>query len=82
MTSARKTAANRKNAKKSTGPRTPAGKRTASTNALRHGVLATLPVLPGVESVDMWEAHRAAVVAACTRRVRQRRPWRAQALLP
>ena len=40
--SERKVAANRQNAKKSTGPRTIAGKRRASRNALRHGL--TIPV--------------------------------------
>ena len=35
--SSRKTQANRKNAKKSTGPRTVAGKRRASRNAIKHG---------------------------------------------
>lgn len=40
MTSERKTAANRRNSAKSCGPRTAAGKRTASRNALRHGLAA------------------------------------------
>jgi hypothetical protein len=38
--SERKTAANRENARRSTGPRTPAGKRRASLNALTHGLRA------------------------------------------
>jgi hypothetical protein len=38
MVSARKLAANRQNAKKSTGPRTPRGKSQASRNAIRHGL--------------------------------------------
>ena len=33
--------ANRRNAKKSTGPRTAAGKRRSSVNSLKHGVYAT-----------------------------------------
>jgi hypothetical protein len=37
MTSMRKIAANRRNSRKSTGPRTTAGKATASRNAFRHG---------------------------------------------
>ena len=32
--------ANRKNAKRSTGPRTPRGKRNSSRNALKHGILS------------------------------------------
>jgi len=40
MASARKTAANRRNAQRSTGPRTPEGKRVSRYNALRHGLLA------------------------------------------
>src|SRR5436190_19952220 len=40
MISQRKLGANRRNAKKSTGPRTTVGKRNASRNALRHGLNA------------------------------------------
>lgn len=38
--SERKAAANRANAQRSTGPRTPQGKAASSLNALRHGILA------------------------------------------
>lgn len=41
MTSERKAAANRLNAKKSTGPRSTAGRGRASRNALKHGLAAT-----------------------------------------
>jgi hypothetical protein len=41
MTSEKVIAANRRNARHSTGPRTAAGKRTARRNALRHGVIAS-----------------------------------------
>jgi hypothetical protein len=37
--------ANRRNAKKSTGPRTPEGKARVSQNALKHGLYATKPIL-------------------------------------
>jgi hypothetical protein len=40
-------AANRANAKKSTGPRTAAGRQTASQNALKHGLTGNFGVLPG-----------------------------------
>jgi hypothetical protein len=43
MTSESQTTANRRNAKKSTGPRTHGGKTKASRNALRHGLGALGP---------------------------------------
>jgi len=43
----KKTAANRRNAAKSTGPRTPDGKAASRLNALKHGVYANSPVIPG-----------------------------------
>ncbi len=42
----RRLAANRANALKSTGPRTPAGKARSRLNALKHGVCSDTPVLP------------------------------------
>jgi hypothetical protein len=42
MTSERKIAANRNNAKKSTGPRSDAGRAVSRLNALRHGLAATI----------------------------------------
>jgi hypothetical protein len=38
--------ANRRNAQQSTGPRTEAGKKTSSLNALRHGLTSRIVVLP------------------------------------
>ena len=45
--SQRKLEANRANAKKSTGPRTPEGKARSRLNGLVHGLCASLAVLPG-----------------------------------
>ena len=47
-------AANRANAQRSTGPRTPEGKRASSRNAVRHGLLAREPVL-GDEDRGLFE---------------------------
>ena len=44
--------ANRRNAKKSTGPRTPEGKRRVSSNALKHGLSASKVVIPGEDVAD------------------------------
>ncbi len=38
--------ANRRNAQKSTGPRTPGGKSRVRLNAIKHGLTASIPVLP------------------------------------
>ncbi len=39
--------ANRKNAKQSTGPQTPDGKEIVAQNALKHGLTAQKPLIPG-----------------------------------
>src|SRR5262245_49795914 len=46
MTSAAKIEANKRNAKRSTGPKTEAGKEKSRLNALKHGLTATTVVLP------------------------------------
>jgi hypothetical protein len=55
MSSARKAAANRQNALKSTGPKTPDGKSAVSLNALRHGLLSEEILLPGEDEEALRE---------------------------
>jgi hypothetical protein len=50
-------AANRSNAQKSTGPRTPEGKEKASQNAVKHGLFAREGVIRG-EDGEEFEMHR------------------------
>ncbi len=56
MATQRQIEANRRNARRSTGPKSLEGKRRSSQNALRHGLLAAAPVIPG-ESRAEYEAH-------------------------
>jgi len=44
--------ANKRNAQQSTGPQTDAGKQRSSHNALKHGLLAKHPVIPGEDPVE------------------------------
>lgn len=62
MTTNRQLQANRQNARRSTGPRTGAGKAIVRLNAVRHGLRAAAVVVPGFESPAEWEAFRAGVV--------------------
>ncbi len=57
MASEAQISANRANAQKSTGPRTPAGKAVASQNAVTHGFLARDTVLQG-EDAGEFAVHR------------------------
>jgi hypothetical protein len=50
MATSKQIAANRANARRSTGPRTTAGKRASSRNATKHGLLAAACVLPDEDS--------------------------------
>ena len=49
--------ANRKNAKKSTGPKTPEGKAKSAQNATTHGLTASHDVIKG-ESQEEFDAHK------------------------
>jgi hypothetical protein len=44
--------ANRRNAQRSTGPKTEAGKKVSSQNALQHGLCAATAVLPGEDPAE------------------------------
>jgi hypothetical protein len=55
MTSEKKIQANRQNALKSTGPRTPDGKDAVRLNALRHGILSKEILLPGEDGEALRE---------------------------
>jgi len=55
MTSERKVEANRKNALKSTGPKTPEGKDLVRLNALKHGLLSREILLPGEDEAALRE---------------------------
>jgi hypothetical protein len=62
MTSFRQIEANRKNALRSTGPRTEEGKQHSRRNALRHGLTAET-VIDGLEDRGDYRAFEAAVIA-------------------
>lgn len=52
MTSEKQRAANARNARRSTGPRTPEGKAQSSKNATTHGIYASLAPIPRGEFVE------------------------------
>jgi hypothetical protein len=60
-TSSKRIEANRRNAQRSTGPRTPGGKSRVRLNALKHGLTASTVVLPGEDAdalqdrVEAWK---------------------------
>jgi hypothetical protein len=62
MTSYRQIDANRRNALKSTGPKTQSGKRASRCNAIRHGLTAET-VISTLEDAEDYKAFEAAVTA-------------------
>jgi hypothetical protein len=62
MTSYRQIEANRRNALKSTGPRTEAGKHSSRRNAVRHGLTAET-VISALEDAEDYQAFEAAITA-------------------
>ena len=56
MATAAQQQANQQNAKHSTGPRTAEGKQRSSQNALKHGLCALDPLIPG-EDPDAFQEH-------------------------
>jgi hypothetical protein len=55
MRTKKQQAASRRNARHSTGPKTPAGKAASSMNGLRHGLRARTAILPGENQEDFDE---------------------------
>jgi hypothetical protein len=62
MTSYRQVEANRRNALKSTGPKTEAGRQASRRNAIRHGLTAET-VLSAFEDAEDYKAFEAAITA-------------------
>jgi hypothetical protein len=56
MVSIKRIEANRQNAQKSTGPKTPQGKAKSAQNAVTHGLTSQRPVLT-VEDKDEFDVH-------------------------
>ena len=62
MTSDRQIEANRRNALRSTGPKTEAGKQVSRRNAVRHGLTAET-VIGALEDAEDYKAFQAAIIA-------------------
>jgi hypothetical protein len=55
MASDKQMRANRQNARKSTGPKTPEGKAVARLNALKHGLLSQQILLPNEDEASLMQ---------------------------
>ena len=55
MTTERQVAANRVNASRSTGPRTPEGKARVALNAIKHGLFSRESLVKGESQVDLLD---------------------------
>jgi hypothetical protein len=65
MTTLAKIDANRRNGALSNGPKTMEGRIIVTRNAIKHGIFAAVPVIPG-ECPMAWDEHRVGVVASLT----------------
>jgi hypothetical protein len=65
MATKKQVEANRRNAKKSTGPKTSSGKGLASKNSLRHGLTAEQLVLWPTDDPTSWAELREKVISYC-----------------
>ncbi len=63
MSTEKRTAANRVNATKSTGPKSATGRAKAAKNALAHGLCSAAPIVIGEDPAE-WEAHRSGILEA------------------
>jgi hypothetical protein len=61
MSTAKQIKANRRNARRSTGPRTPEGKRRSSFNAMKHGVYSKHLITPDENDSDLARLERSYV---------------------
>ena len=80
MTSYRQIEANRRNALKSTGPKTEAGKQTSRCNAVRHGLTAET-VIGMLEDAESYRQFEAAVIADYDRGAAATEDWMRAAAL-
>ncbi len=78
VVSLEKIESNRRNARRSTGPRTEEGKSIAKLNAVKHGILSAEVVVPGLgiqEQVGEFQALRERFWKSLARWGRRKRCW-------